>query len=248
MKRLILCSYGLKPDHITLETIKEGRTCDILFCDCVHLSSWLGGVLPDMLELEDRQGDLSVEEKIAAVMGAFSKHDKVGLMTYGHPNFLCSFAEMLKAKCEEKGIEVRVLPAISSTAELLSMAGVASLSQAGVMMTSAIGLPGLSPAARELHVFVFDFHALADGRYSRAKAVLAAYLKKNYSGSHRIELLECENHHAEDRKIFRISELDQALKHASPMTTVYIPPLETERNRHPGKTIKAKATAPRKRK
>jgi len=248
MKRLILCSYGLKPDHITLETIKEGRTCNILFCDCVHLSSWLGGVLPDMLELEDKHGDLSAEEKIAAVMGAFSKHDKVGLMTYGHPNFLCSFAEMLKAKCEAEGIEVRVLPAISSTAELLSMAGVTSLSRAGVMMTSAIGLPGLSPAARDLHVFVFDFHALSDGRYSSAKAVLAAYFKKNYPGSHRIELLECENHHAEDRKIFRIRELDQALKHSSPTTTLYIPPRAEISKEYWQKRTKAKATAPQKRK
>jgi|GEM_PF-2522680 len=248
MKSLILCSYGLKPEHITLETIKECRTCDILFCDCVGLSARLGGILPDMMELEDRAGALSVEDKTAAVMGAFARHDKVGVMTYGHPDFLCSIADLLMKKCARAGIEVRVLPAISSTSELLSMAGVTALSHAGVVLTSAIGLPGLSPGSSQLHVFIFDFYALEDGRYSGAKADLAAHLERHYPKSHKMELLECGNHRDESRKSFLVGELDKALKDASHTTTLYIPPLNM-----PGKNCRrnineVKPTAPRKRK
>lgn len=225
-KQLLLCSYGLKIEHLTLETIREGRACDVLFCEGMGLGEMLKGVFPNIKELESKPGTVSVEKKVRRIINAFSRHDRVAAMTYGHPTFLCSLSDRLKEECKKRGIAVRVVGAISSSSETLALAGITTLSDAAVLMTSAIGMPNMEHILPQLHVFIYDFHTLAENRFAEIKNMLEGHLVRHYPAGHKLELLECGSNRHEQIQSFTIAELDKALRFSSRDTTLYIPPLK----------------------
>lgn len=226
-KQLLLCSYGLKIDHITLETIREARKCEVLFCDGVGFEARLKGIFPNIKELETKPGTVPVEQKVKRILRAFSSHNSVAAMTYGHPTFLCSLSDLLEKECEKRGITVRVTGAISSSSETLALAGITTLSEAAVLMTSAIGMPNMEHIQPRLHVFIYDFHTLDENRFAEIKNRLQEHLAGHYPAGHRVELLECESNSQGQIQSVAIEELDKALHLSSPNTTLHIPPLKT---------------------
>ena len=225
-KELLLCSFGLKPEHITFETIREARKCGMFFCD-QHGSPLLEQLLPGLKGFGGEGGERSVEQKVAEVMAAFKKHDRVGVMTYGHPLFLCSLSDILIERCAAKKIKVRVLEAVSSYGAVLAAAGLRGPGKEGVLSISALAVEHNTSLLRPgSHIFVYDIDAFSKKCNEPLRAAFSRYMTATYPAGHRLLLINCASIAPERIQEFTVASLDKAIASATLASTLYITPLE----------------------
>jgi hypothetical protein len=224
-KELLLCSIGLKPEHITFETIREARKCGALFSDYADVPL-LHQLLPRITGFGPNHNFLSAEQKAAIVMAAFKKCNRVGLMIYGHPGFLCHIAEELRELCATRKIKVRMLDAISSCGMVQIAAGLRGPGREGVFSISALAVVHNSALLHPgSHVFIYDIVAFSKKSALAQKETFGHYILSVYPKGHKLLLIDCEGITPERKLEFTVTEFEKAVSAATVYSTLYIPPL-----------------------
>jgi len=186
-KTLIIASYGLQPKHVTLETLAALKNCGIVFSHSLDL----GGndlIARSCARFESLRG-LSLDETAARVKQAFSSHDTVGFITYGNPYFLNATAALINREMAAAGIEVTVLPAISSFDSIVNLMDLNKFSLNGLRLVDIAACMKdmkFTPGMDTLFFVVGDLNLKGNGKY---KAAFLEGLAAAYPGKHPVSLI-----------------------------------------------------------
>lgn len=185
-KKLFICSIGLKPEHLTLETVKALKSSQAVFSHSLRGGSaeaLLRGFCGDFRPLIE----ISPEKILRTLVKAFKTRDILAFLTYGNPLFLNTTADLLRAELPRAGVEVEVLPAVSSFDAMLNMPGLGEFPAAGVRLVHA----GLSGGEIELYpqmgtlIFMADKLNKAERKeHAGAKAKFIARVVAAYPPEH----------------------------------------------------------------
>lgn len=223
-KEVLLCSYGLEPNQVTLETLLALQSSDKVFlagldADCAGL---LKSRLPDM-EIISRRPQ---PEQIKAIARALDRVSQVAVVTYGEPSFFCSMAEKLSELCRATGAKLKILPAISSFNALLHLLGLnlfraSGLYICGINSRMTWPLP-LNPAVPAL---IFQPDDLLRKSRRGLKEKLVAEIKKRYPPEAKIVLAEapCVGNPEGRLLEFEIREIGKIFSRITANTTLYLP-------------------------
>lgn len=230
---LVLCSYGLVPRHITMETIMELKSCDEVFSDALdeHTSEFLGQYCRKInavktARLKKKAGEDVLDKYAGMVTDALARGRKVGVVTYGHPGFLCSIADRLIEKCESSGFNYRIIDSISSINCVLNMVGLRSLFPAGIFMSSAIGWARESVKFHPgLHNLIFDLVNLIREERREVLEAFVRAARKELPAGHNILLVEAPSMSDSAGKIVRTTplKLKSTVEISTDRSTLYIP-------------------------
>jgi siroheme synthase len=217
--RLVLCSYGLNVNQMTLETLAALRDCDVVYSQVLSDESKrsLERVCPAIETLKISDLDGIVEFLISQV----GSGRRVAYLTYGDPMILNQCCEMLAARCEKDGLDYRVYLGISYLNELLGVLRLATHGASGVH----ISWLGAEASAFDVRVPVLVFlFGEKSNKYGVADRLIEA-LKSAYPEEHELEVLTFVSSGSAqlDRKKYRVRELRRAWEEARAQSTLYIP-------------------------
>jgi len=224
-KELIICSYGLKPGHITVETLRELSRCGAVFSDALSEAGFLKGKFRFLFGGKDEAGiTLAAKE----VMAAFKKFDVVGYVTYGHPAFLCAMTDRLTGLCLAAKINFRILEGISSLGASLSAAGVKSIPCGGISLLSAATLEHERfPLNPKGHTFIFDLSCFLREETGKFLKNFADAVRAAYPAAHRAEIIVCESADcAASVRTVKIRGLEKLISSSGGRGTLHIPPVK----------------------
>ncbi|MDD5656353.1 MAG: SAM-dependent methyltransferase [Elusimicrobia bacterium] len=232
MKLLLLASYGLRPEQITLETLSQLAKADVVLCAALdrHGAGRLSRYCGNLVFLDDPgvafTRDMPIPEMARRTMALFDRHARVGFLTYGHPGFLCGIADELIRLCERRGVRWRVLDAVSSLNAALNAVGVRGLGSRGVLLLSACTTNDVRAILPDRHILVFDVFQLARPEGGSIRKLWAAEIAASYPSDHALALVECAWRGGADRIIRTTpAKLERNLAAAGEASTLYIPPL-----------------------
>ncbi|MFA5139137.1 MAG: SAM-dependent methyltransferase [Elusimicrobiota bacterium] len=227
---VLLCSYGMRPEQITMETLLELRRCDLIFSDghphlerLLHCRSKLA-VFPTSRSGLDP--GFARASRTAARLAKAGR--RVGLVGHGNASFLSSLREEVSAECARQGAELRCLDAVSSFDAVWSLLGLNGIPGCGVRMVSACSTVGglLDPSSATI---VFDLHALA--RRPGGVEAFAEQLRSAYPQDHPALLVCCRSSGVKRDSLRRLttSRLARLLPGTAPgsleLGTLYVPPI-----------------------
>jgi len=188
-KRLVICSYGLEPKHLTLETLAALKKCGAVFSDSLE-----GGagdfIARACAEFENLRG-LSAPGITARLKEAFAGHDNVGFLTYGNPGFLNATTALIKAGMAAAGVKVSVLPAVSSFDSIVNLLGLNKFSLAGlrlVDMAACMDDLRLTPELDTLFFVAGDLNLKGNDKW---RAAFLKGLAAAYPGGHPLTVVNC---------------------------------------------------------
>jgi siroheme synthase len=223
---LVLCSYGLSVNQITLETLAALRDCDVVCSEALSEGSRraLESICPPIEPLNGRRSDEIVESLISQVR----KGRKVAYLTCGDPMVWNERCETLVARCEREGLDHRVYRGISYLNELLGI----------LRLTHHAGSIGVHVRSMGTRVdgFNVEVPALVFLFGHKSKGVDADLfidgVQRAYPEEHGLEVL-CSVH-AEPgvlhRKSYRVRELRRAWEESDDQNTLYIPAVAKRRD------------------
>lgn len=131
---IYFCSFGLKLEHITFETLEALKKMDIIFLQAFDLGieSFFkkAGIKSRIVYLKHpKNGDFSNIANNLILIAMSGK--KIAVLTYGFPSFLNGCYEALMKKAEGK-VQIKTLYAIGSLNPLLELAGISDLTSEGI--------------------------------------------------------------------------------------------------------------------
>lgn len=216
MRTVVIGSLGIVPDNLTLETVRELRSCGKLFV-VPDLRRFPGAKLNKRIEAI---GGLSPARQAKKVLSALTRHRKAGVLTYGSPAFLCGVAAELRAACRgREDVELRILDAVSSFDAILGF-----LCVKGIASPTCLEYRVMSCRSRVLELdrrvpaLICEAHGAKKADLRR----LLAAVRKTYPASHPVHLAACLGPGSK-LVTCRASDLEAALRTAGPETTLYIP-------------------------
>jgi hypothetical protein len=189
MKKLCVFSYGLHPYQMTLETLAAMRGCGAVYTNSLDPAS-----LPSFRKLTPGiklTGRLSHRGTALEVAKGFSKHDKVGFLTYGNPLFLNRSAYEVIRAAREKKAEVEVLPAVSSLDALINIFDLNKYSPYGLRLVDAAASSDRHFFFPEMDTFIFVPYILNMPVCTGRKRKFLAAAAKAYAASAPVYLADC---------------------------------------------------------
>lgn len=231
---LVLCSYGLVPRHITMETIMELKSCDVVFpealdsntCKFIRQYCKRINILESGRRLPGKADEDILRQHVDAVMRELSRGRRVGVVTYGHPGFLCAITDELIKRCSERGFNYRIIDSISSINCVLNMVGLRTLFPAGIFMSSAIGWDRESVKFHPgLHNLIFDLVNLIREERREVLEAFVRAARKELPAGHNILLVEAPSMSDSAGKIVRTTplKLKSTVEISTVKSTLYIP-------------------------
>ena len=229
-KELVFGSFGLYPEQITLETISSLRKCGKVFLTCVK---------PDRAELlfslfpnAELVSAIAFEALVRKVIGAFSEYERVGVLDYGDPSFLCVFSERLRKECFKKKIGFRKCHAVSSLNALIADLGLGELKPAGLYLASAhywnVPSAFIDPSVPLLLFCPDRLMQCRDRRSGLAR--LAKDIQRVYPPGHYLHFVGCRGAVGKKRnRKVKVARLRSALPDLKFDTTIYIPAVDKKR-------------------
>jgi hypothetical protein len=223
MKRLYLFSYGLRPEHITLETLAAMRECGEVYSHCLdeatarRFRAYAPG-LKLTVGLDRRQ-------TAEAAAKALERHDTVGFLTYGNPLFLNQTAAEVLAAAARRKARVRVFAGVSSFDALVNLFGLNQYSDGSLRVADTATLvyaPVFTPGTDTLF-FVPDVLNLPENAARRKKFVEAA--RRAYPASAPAYLADCASISSEKATVLkgRAGALGALLGKVNERHTLFIP-------------------------
>lgn len=227
---LILCSHGLVPMHITMETIMELKNCDEVFTDVVggNSESFLKQYCKKLNVLNTVGKEKITDEDgkyVNTVMKALARRQRVGVVTYGHSGFLNAITDRLIDRCVDNHFSYRIIDSISSIDCVLNMVGLRSLSS-GLVMSSAMDWSResvkLYPA---LHNLIFNLFDLLRKNRRQVLDAFAADVREKLPPGHVILLVEAPSIADPAGRMVSAAPLDvkDMILTSTNMSTLYIP-------------------------
>ncbi|MEI7529574.1 MAG: SAM-dependent methyltransferase, partial [Elusimicrobiota bacterium] len=188
-KRLIICSYGLEPKHITLETLAELKKCGVVFSH--SLEAGAGGLVARSCKKFECLRGLTAAGITASLKKAFAEHDTVGFLTYGNPLFLNATTALIKAGMAAARVKVSVLPAVSSFDSIVNLLDLNKFSLAGLRIVDLAACMDdlrITPEMDTLFFVAGDLNLKGKEKYRAAffKGLAAAY-----PGAHPATIVNC---------------------------------------------------------
>ena len=222
-KKLIIASYGLEPKHITLETLSALKKCSALFSHSLGAGSetLVSKLCPELRALKKMpQAGIARELK-----KAFSKHGTVGFLTYGNPFFLNFTAALLAREMSAIGVEVRVLPAVSSFDSIVNMLDLNKFSLKGLRLVDIAACMedvALTPDMDTLFFMVGDLNLKGNGKF---RSVFLKELSSAYPAANPVFLINCPSIENSYGRIIAtsIGSLARSFSGVDKATTMFIP-------------------------
>lgn len=220
-KELIVCSFGLKPAHVTAETLSELRKCGAVFTHCLDEGT-AGFLRPFCREFHFLRA-LKPEKMADRMISFLSKGGKAAFVTYGNPLFLNATTRAVAARLRGAGVAVRVLDAVSSLDALVNALDLNRFSVGGLRLVDLSAcdcLPEITPGMDTLFFMVSDLN-LPDS--ARARPRFLSSLLAAYPPGHRAVLADCDNFRPGRLVGSSVKRLAADIKKAGVATTLFIP-------------------------
>lgn len=223
MKKLYLFSYGLRPEHITLETLAAMRECGEVYSHCLDAAT-------ARLFLKYAPGikltaGLDRRRTAEAAVKGLGRHDTVGFLTYGNPLFLNQTAAEVLAAAARRKAAVKVFAAVSSFDALVNLFGLNKYSDGSLRVADTATLvykPLFTPGTDTLF-FVPDVLNLPENAARRRRFTAAA--RKAYPPSAPAYLADCASISSEKATVIkgRVGTLAALLEKVNERHTLFIP-------------------------
>ena len=230
-KELLFCSSGLYPEQITLETIAALKKCGKVFFTCVKKER--AGLLSSIFPEAELLSGIPLEMLELTVLGAFSRHERVGVLDYGDPAFLCTFSENLRQKCLKTGIGFRQYRAVSSLNALIADLGLGKLAPAGLYLATVHSWEAASRFIYpEVPLLLFSpDRTRLDGDPQGLLARVVKDLRRVYASGHAVYFIRCSTSSSGKSSVRRITMagLGRSLAALKFDTTIYIPAVPSKR-------------------
>jgi len=230
-KELIFASFGLCPEQITFETISALSKCGKIYITCGRREKV--GLLLSLFPKAELISAIPFEVLILKVMGAFLKQDRVGVLDYGDPSFLCFFSKRLRLECLKNSIAFRKYRAVSSLNTIISDFCLGDLDPAGLYLATAhswnVPSKFINPAV-PLLLFSLDRVRL-DGDPSGLLVRIVKDIQRVYPPQHDVYFISCRNAAADKKRVRRVkvARLGKSLSALKFDTTIYIPAIVSPR-------------------
>lgn len=221
-KTLIMASFGLQPKHVTLETLAVLKNCGVVLSHCLDK----GGKDPlarSCPNFESLRG-LSLAETAAKVKKAFSSHDTVGFITYGNPFFLNATTALINKEMAAAGIEVTVLPAVSSFDTIVNLLDLNKFSLNGLRLVdtaAAMEEMKFTPAMDTLFFVVGDLNLKGNEKH---RAAFLKGLEANYPAAHPVTVINCPTIEDETGRLLKttVSKFKTVFPKADLVSTILV--------------------------
>lgn len=216
-KTLLLCSYGLRPGQITLETLARLKSCDAVYSNCL-VPAVADRFKPYCRELVLVKGK-RWEPLAKAMFRAFSNRTKIAFLTYGNPFFLNPPAVKLAREAARRGIAFEAAEGVSSFDGIINQLRMGEYAPDGLRLVNlGDGRPDRERGATpSMDTLFFSLWVLNSGRGAEKKRFLAE-LSPAYARSHPVYLID----HPRSVKT-TVGGLAGALDGAGLTTTLYLP-------------------------
>jgi hypothetical protein len=215
-RTLLLCSYGLRPGQITLETLALLKSCDAVFSNSLDRFS-AEKLRPYCGELRLVKG-ARWEPLAKKIFAAFSKKNKIAFLTYGNPFFLNPPACLLAEEAARRGIAFEVAEGVSSFDGIINQLRLGQFAEEGLRL---VNLGDGSEAARgrapAMDTLFFSLWTLEAGKPGLKKKFLSG-LASAYPPEHPVLVID---HPGSVRTT--IGQLGAALGKAALTTTLFVP-------------------------
>jgi len=188
-KRLVICSYGLEPKHITLETLSALKKCGAVFSH--SLEGGAGDFIAQSCAKFENLRGLDGPGIAARLKEAFAEHDTVGFLTYGNPFFLNAATVRIKAGMAAAKVKVSVLPAVSSFDSIVNMLDLNKFSLAGLRLVDAAASMGDTRFTPEMDTLFFSVGVPTPGNGNKRRAAFLKGLAAAYPGGHPVTVVNC---------------------------------------------------------
>jgi len=189
---VVICGLGLRPEHLTLETIQALKKCDAIFHRLPgretvrQVRSLCGGLAADAFVRYAPGGERGLPAKIVA---AAARGKTVALLRQGHPLAGRRAADSLQGLCAAEGVACRVIPALSPLDDILTSVGTPVMRR-GLQVHHAGAIGRRTPLHPSVPAVIMSLDELwKNGRGGPAR--LAGRLAKVYPPGHRLALIRC---------------------------------------------------------
>lgn len=228
-KELIICSAGLKPGHLTLETAAALKTCRSVFTTLT--SPAVHDLVRNFCAEVVAREPASPADTAEAALAQLKKGSPMAFLTYGNPFFLNRPAVELRRRAEAAGVKVRVLEGISSVDSLFN--GLRFAEEGGydlrlVNVGEYDRHPRISNDAETLYFMV---GGAVPGRHADNIAAFLKDLRKLYPASFPVVLANSPDGRLPEGRITEttVGGLEKALRTADQATTLYVGRLKSRR-------------------
>lgn len=223
---LVICSIGLKKEHITLETMAALKNCRSIYtCISDHkLNRFLSGFCQDIIT--DKAG--TPEKTAQAALKQLKKTSPMAFLTYGNPFFLSMPAYLLWKKASVLGVKIRTLEGISSIDALFNLLRLSGEDLRDVRLVNVGGYKTRRLLRTDADTLYFMVGWLAEkGRGLNLKKFLAD-LGRVYPPGFPAALVNCPDSRLRSGRVVEttVGKLGKALRSSDQATTLFIRKLE----------------------
>ncbi|MDQ7773393.1 MAG: SAM-dependent methyltransferase [Elusimicrobiales bacterium] len=222
-KELLICSFGLKPAHVTAETLSELKRCDAAYTHCLDEAT-AAFLRPFCRELHFLR-DLTPAKIAGRLISRLSRGGRIAFVTYGNPLFLNVTTRRVASRVGAAGADVRVLEAVSSLDALVNALDLNRFSVGGLRLVDLSAcdcLPEITPGMDTLFFMASDLNLPA---YARARQRFLAALLAAYPPGHRAVLADCDNFRQGRLLESSVKKLGSDIRKAGVATTLFVPGL-----------------------
>ncbi|HAF94924.1 MAG: hypothetical protein A2021_07925 [Elusimicrobia bacterium GWF2_52_66] len=229
-KRLILCSRGLKPGHLTVETMEVLKACDVLFSGCIDAQSsgFFSSLCPRVRIKMVKGGPEEISEKVIEEISRDESCRTAVFMSYGNTRFLCGPVFQLEKKAKKAGIELFVMDGVSSVDSIVNMMNLNKFATDGLRL---VDIDACLKCRKEIVItpgmdtcFFMFWRLLLEENKVRLEKFLRD-VRKNYLPHALGYFLNCPSLCAEKGRIikFRIADLPDNVHRSDKESTLFIP-------------------------
>ena len=235
---LTIVGTGLRPGHLTRESLAEIEAADELF----HLASepvlaaWLETLHPRATSLQPHyvagvERASTYEAIVEAILAPARGGSRVAAAFYGHPGVFVTPSHAAVARAGTEGIPVRMLPAVSAEDCLFADLGIDPGRSGCQSYEASYFLERRPPLDTYAHVLLWQIsvvgerRAVAEPRRDGLVGLTRALLE-HYAPEHVVVVYEASPYPLVEPLADRIPLRDLPEHEVNPMATLVVPPAE----------------------
>lgn len=198
MPEIFLCSFGLKLEHITFETLETLRKMDIIFLQAFDLGIEKffknNDVKARLVRLKQpERGDFSAIAE--AIISAAVKGKSVAVLSYGFPTFINGLYESLKNKADGR-VKLETVYSVGSINPLLELAGISDIPAGGLHFFNSLTPLFLRKIDEKKHFpcFIFNPHRFLSREMRKPFLAFSSRLKRKGFSFYLLEAASAGGH------------------------------------------------------